>query len=185
MTDRPLTDFEHVLLGLLVDEPRSAYDLKKLFTNSPAAVYQPSAGALVPALRRLERRGLLCVEVTVSAGRRSRRVLHPTPAGRAMHLEWVRQPVKPERVGTDLGLHLMRFVMMEHLVPAEEIRAFLLSLASALEAFVRGMEGYVATSAADLNGRHPLLALRHGIEVHRASLDWARSALADLTAPDA
>lgn len=178
--ERPLTGFEQVLLGMLADEPRSGYDLKKMFTGSPAAVYQPSAGALYPALRRLQRRGLLCVEVTVSAGRRGRRVWHPTEAGRAVHLEWVRQPVQPETVATDLGLHLMRFVMMERQVPVAEVRSFLVGLIDALEAFVKGMGDYVASAGQRLPGRHPLLALQHGVLIHRASLDWARSTLAEL-----
>jgi DNA-binding PadR family transcriptional regulator len=39
---RPLTDFEQVLLGVIADEPRSGYGLKKMFSSSPASVYQPS-----------------------------------------------------------------------------------------------------------------------------------------------
>lgn len=180
MTERPLTAFEQVLLGMLVDQPRSGYDLKKLFTATPAVVYQPSAGALYPALRRLQRRGLLCVEVTVSAGRRGRRVWHPTEAGRAVHLEWVRQPVEPGAVASDLGLHLMRFVMMERQVPIAEVRRFLLGLIEALDSFITGMEDFVASTGHKLPGRHPLLALRHGVLTHRASLEWARSTLAEL-----
>ena len=64
---RPLTDFEQVLLGVIADEPRSGYGLKKLFSSSPASVYQPSPGALYPALRRLEERGLLHAEKQAGA----------------------------------------------------------------------------------------------------------------------
>ena len=180
MTERPLTNFEQVLLGMLVTQPRSGYELKKLFTATPATVYQPSAGALYPALRRLQRRGLLRVEATVSVGRRRRRVWHPTDAGRAAHLAWVRQPVQRDTVGADLGLHLMRFSMMERQVPAAEVRGFLTSLIDALDRFVKDMEDFVASAGPRLPGRHPLLALRHGIVTHRASLEWARSALAEL-----
>jgi DNA-binding PadR family transcriptional regulator len=179
---RPLTDFEQVLLGMLVTQPRSGYDLRKLFTATPASVYQPSAGAMYPALRRLERRGLLRVESAVSAGRRNRRVWHPTEAGRAVHLEWVRQPVRPGTVAADLGLHLMRFVMMEEAVPAEDVRAFLVSLIDALDAFVDGIKGYAAAEGAQLGSRHAMLAFRHAIELHQASLDWARNTLAELSA---
>jgi DNA-binding PadR family transcriptional regulator len=180
VTERALTAFEQVLLGMIVGQPRSGYDLRKLFTATPAAVYQPSAGALYPALRRLEQRGMLCAEVAVSSGRRGRRIWHPTEAGRAVHLDWVRLPVRADTVAADLGLHLMRFVMMEHQLTAGEIREFLVSLIEALEGSVKGMEGFVATEGVQFPGRHPLLALRHGVMVHKASLDWARSALAEL-----
>jgi DNA-binding PadR family transcriptional regulator len=177
---RSLTGFEHVLLGVIADEPRSGYGLKKMFSQTPASVYQPSPGALYPALRRLVARGLLRVEDT-AAGGRARRVYHATPAGRAAHLAWLREPVAPASVGNDLGLHLMRFAMMERELPRREVLAFLESLASALSGFVSGMEKYVASGAQ--TSQHALLALEHGIAVHRASLAWTRSAIKALTPP--
>jgi DNA-binding PadR family transcriptional regulator len=182
VTERALTDFEHVLLGMLVIyEPSSGYDLKKLFTATPAAVYQPSAGALYPALRRLQQRGLIRVEADMSPGRRARRLYYPTEAGQRVHLKWVVQPVRPDTVVHDIGLHMMRFVMMEGKVPRADVLAFLSSLADALAAFVKNMQAFVAAEGPNMPGVHPLLALRQGIEVQQASLTWARTALADLT----
>jgi hypothetical protein len=77
---RPLTDFEQVLLAVIASEPRSGYGLKKMFNASPASVYQPSPGALYPALRRLEERGLLRAEQQVSSGRRAQRLYQVTDA---------------------------------------------------------------------------------------------------------
>ena len=147
MAGRQLTSFEHVLLGLVCASPSSGYDLKRVFAT-PMGVYQPSSGALYPALRRLERKGLVRArEPSGPAGgsARQRRVYEPTPAGRAAHASWLRAPVEPATVARDLGLHLMRFVMM------------------------------------DLPGRHPRLALDHGIAIHRASLRWAEQTVAALS----
>ncbi len=182
MTERALTDFEQVLLGMVVSEPRSGYELKKLFTLTPAAAYRPSSGALYPALRRLEQRGLLRVETATSAGRRNRRVWHPTKDGLTEHLSWLRQPVQPDRIAHELPLHLMRFVLMEDAAPREDVLAFLASLIGGLEQFVKGVEAYADGPGRQLPGRHPLLALRHGIVMHQASLDWARATAAELAA---
>ncbi len=179
---RWLTDFEQILLGFIAREPQSGYGLKKWFNATPASVYQPSPGAMYPALRRLVARGLLCVEETVSRGRRELRLYRMTEAGRAAHLDWLRQPVDPDTVVTDLGLHLMRFAMMEHNLEREEVLAFLKSLADALDGFVSGMEEYVASGAQSAR-RHAELALEHGTAVHRASLEWTRAALAALAEP--
>jgi PadR family transcriptional regulator, regulatory protein AphA len=176
---RNVTDFEHVLLGFIAGEPQSGYGLKKRFSASPASVYQPSPGAMYPALRRLVDRGLVTVEETVSRGRRELRLYHATEAGRAAHLDWLRRPVAAATVVHDLGIHLMRFAMMENQLAREEVLAFLAGLADALEGFVSGVERYVA-SGAQSGRRHAELALEHGIVVHRASLDWARSAMARL-----
>jgi DNA-binding PadR family transcriptional regulator len=179
VAERPLTDFEQVLLGVIADEPRSGYGLKKMFSASPASVYQPSPGALYPALRRLEERGLLHAEKQVSSGRRALRLYQVTEAGLAVYLEWLREPVVPETVGTDLGQHLMRFSLMENYLERAEVIAFLADLGDALDGFVRGMEQFTAARRGTLR-EHALLALEHGIAIHRASLEWVRSATAAL-----
>jgi DNA-binding PadR family transcriptional regulator len=179
---RPLTDFEQVLLGVIASEPRSGYGLKKMFNASPASVYQPSPGALYPALRRLERRGLLHAEEKVSSGRRALRLYRVTEAGRSAHLDWLRQPVVPATVAADLGLHLMRFSLMENQLTREAVLAFLGDLADALDSFISGMERYLVSGALPPR-QHAALALQHGIAMHRASLEWARSAAAALTEP--
>src|SRR5579862_2348858 len=118
MAGRQLTSFEHILLGRLCIEPSSGYGLKRIFAATPMGVYQPSSGALYPALRRLEARGLVQAQaqapapapVNASESARHRRVYEPTQAGRVAHLSWLRTPIEPSTVARDLGLHLMRFV---------------------------------------------------------------------------
>src|SRR5215472_15682454 len=181
MTGRQLTPFEHILLGLICLAPSSGYDLKRIFAATPMGLYQPSSGALYPALRRLELRGL--VQAQATAGRdgksaRQRRVYEATQAGQAVHAIWLRTPIEPTTVSRDLGLHLMRFVMMEHLLGPEEVGTFLRSLADALALLTTQLEQYV--DAAEFTDRHPRLALDHGLAVHRASLAWVERTMAAL-----
>lgn len=182
MAGQQLTSFEHVLLGLVCLSPSSGYDLKRVFAATPMGVYQPSSGALYPALRRLEAKGLVQAKPLdrVSESARHRRVYEPTQAGRTTHVAWLRAPIEPSTVARDIGLHLLRFVMMESEFAPEEVVGFLDSLKDALAAFTAGLERYAA--AAHLDGRHPRLALEHGVAVHRASLQWAEQAIAALRA---
>jgi DNA-binding PadR family transcriptional regulator len=78
---RRLTDFEQILIGLIVAGRSSGYDLKRFFISTPAVVHEPSSGAIYPALRRLEHRGLLRSELALSAGKREQRRYHATEAG--------------------------------------------------------------------------------------------------------
>jgi PadR family transcriptional regulator, regulatory protein AphA len=181
-TTRPLTDFEQVLLGLIAAQPRSGYGLRKLLTTTPASVYQPSPGALYPALRRLADRGLLRAQTTPSSGRRAQRLYSVTNAGRAAHLSWLRQPVDPATVTISRGLLMMRFTFMEDQLTADEVAAFLADLADALESFIATTESYVAADA-EVSQRHAVLALEHGLAVARASLQWALSAREALAEP--
>ena len=98
MAGRQLTPFEHILLGLICQAPSSGYDLKRIFAATPMGLYQPSSGALYPALRRLEQKGLVQAQDPASQdgqSARHRRVYEPTQAGRAAHLNWLRTPVEP------------------------------------------------------------------------------------------
>lgn len=171
---RRLTDFEQILIGLIVAGPSSGYDLKRFFSSTPAVVYQPSSGAIYPALRRLEQRRLLRSKLAVSAGQRKQRLYLATSAGHAAHRRWLCTPVNPATVGRDLGIHLMRFAMAERELAPDEVLAFLDDLADALESFIANMEAFLRDTP--LPGRHPALAVEHGLAVHRASLSWARSA---------
>ena len=183
MTGRQLTPFEHILLGLICTEPSSGYDLKRIFAATPMGIYQPSSGTLYPALRRLEQQGLVKAQAPTGQGSQSarrRRVYEPTQTGRAAHLNWLRTPVEPATVSRDLGLHLMRFVMMENQLPPDEVLMFVQNLADRLRALTAQLEQYAA--AADFPDRHPRLALDHGIAVHLASLRWAEQTVAALSA---
>jgi DNA-binding PadR family transcriptional regulator len=182
MAEDQLTSFEHVLLGLICLSPSSGYDLKRIFAATPMGIYQPSSGTLYPALRRLEAKGLVRAKAPHGAGdsARHRRVYEPTRDGRASHLTWLRAPVEPATVSRDLGLHLMRFVMMEHMVPREEVLGFLHELKDALAALTAGLERY--TAAAHFDELHPRFALDHGLAVHRTSLHWAEHTIAALSA---
>jgi hypothetical protein len=95
-------------------------------------------------------------------------------------MTWLRTPIEAATVSRDLGLHLMRFVMMEPEFSRDEVLGFLDELRDALAAFTADLEEYAAVPQA--GGRHPYLALDHGLAVHRASLQWAGHAIAALRA---
>jgi PadR family transcriptional regulator AphA len=165
-----------VVLAYVVRSPESGYGLKRLFSATPAGVYRPSPGALYPALRRLVARGLITVENDVNQpGHRPRKLYRVTDAGRAAHVDWLRRPIDQATVASDLGLHIMRFAMMQGKVDRQEVLAFLKDLADGLRTFIEGVERYLAEQVPP--GRiYAALALEHGAIVHRASLEWALSA---------
>jgi PadR family transcriptional regulator AphA len=176
-----LTSFEQVLLGMVSIEPSTGYDLKRRFATTSMGVYQPSSGALYPALDRLERRGLIRSEPPPAEGGRPRRLYQLTEDGRQAHLGWVREPVVPETVAQDLGLHLLRFVMMAHVLSPDAVLEFLVTLRSALAGFVASLER--SASAADVaENPYAGLAVEHGLAVHRASLAWAEQAITRVAA---
>lgn len=175
-----LTSFEHVLLGMIRPRPSTGYDLKRQFATTAMGVYQPSSGALYPALDRLERRGLLGSELPPPAeSGRPRRLYQLTEDGRQAHLGWLREPVWPDSVAQDLGLHLLRFVMMADVLPEDEVIEFLAGLRDALAGFVASLEGSVGGMGTAGNP-YAELAVEHGLAVYRASLAWTDQAITRL-----
>lgn len=174
-----LTSFEHVLLGMIFIEPSSGYDLKRRFATTPIGLYQPSSGALYPALERLERRGLLQSEAVRPARGPARRVYRLTADGREAHLAWVREPVVPQTAPQDLGMHLVRFAMMVDVLPDGEVAEFLAGLHAGLASLVTALE---QVSAGPLLGDNlgARLAVEHGLAVHKASLTWTERAMTAL-----
>jgi PadR family transcriptional regulator, regulatory protein AphA len=178
-----LTSFEHVLLGMIFIQPSTGYDLKRRFATTAMGVYQPSSGALYPALDRLQRRGLLASEaLPPTGGGRQRRRYQLTQDGRLAHLSWVREPVVPETVSQDLGMHLLRLVMMPQVLPPDAVVGFLASLRDALAGFVASLEQQLTGAPDAGRDRYARLAVEHGLAVHRASLAWAEHAITQLAA---
>ena len=99
---------------------------------------------------------------------------HVTDAGHAAHVDWLRQPVVPATVGSDLGLHLMRFALMEDRLPRAAIRAFLEDLENALDTFVTAMEHYLA-SGVQAHKPHAELAIKHRRPPRQPGLDPLRA----------
>ncbi len=166
-----LTEFVQVLLGLICMGTSSGYGLKRAFSTTPLGVYQPSSGALYPALARLAGKGLIQRQRPAEPAEPGRRryVYDATPEGRTANMTWIRMPVRPETVSRDLGLHLLRFVMMETLLSKDEVLGWLQDLMEALRS-----SSATSNATACLPPSHAILALDHGIAVQRASLAWAR-----------
>ena len=86
-----LTDDEGTFLALLIRvQPATAYQLSKIYEESPVSNFGTSKGKIYPLIRRLKQRGLLATQ-TVSGDARGTERLACTPAGRAAVRDWVKQ----------------------------------------------------------------------------------------------
>lgn len=99
----------HILLGLLLDEPRHGYDLARAFEPGTAlgAVFYLGSSHLYALLTQLERDGLIRGHREEQGARPPRRTFAITEQGRAEVLAWVDQPVpRPRDVLLDFPLKL-------------------------------------------------------------------------------
>ncbi len=176
MSARPPTSLEYALLGLLHQQPRSGYDLRKVMATTALGNYSTSPGAIYPALRRLEAGGLIRGEIDDSTLMRPRRVFTPSDVGRAVFREWLRAGISSEDVARRFDELMLRFAFHSVLEDARASRNFLLDLAREIDRYVSELEKQrlLLDSGTPVQ---PRLALEAGIEQCRTAARWARKAL--------
>jgi PadR family transcriptional regulator AphA len=81
-----------VLLGLLMSGPRHGYELYRELDRELGCVWELGLSKLYAQLKQLEEAGLVEAQMEPQPSRPARKVYHLTPEGRAVFLEWVRQP---------------------------------------------------------------------------------------------
>jgi DNA-binding PadR family transcriptional regulator len=86
-----LTDHEGTFLSLVLRiEPTTAYQVTKVYEDSPVSNFNTSKGKIYPLIRRLEERGLLRKRM-VPGDRRGTEELFCTEEGKAAVTAWVSQ----------------------------------------------------------------------------------------------
>jgi PadR family transcriptional regulator AphA len=86
---------QFALLGMLMNEPKSGYDLKKFSDKSISHFWSENYGHIYPILKRMKTTGLVKKQVIQRGGKPARHVYHITERGRSIFLEWLKVP--PER----------------------------------------------------------------------------------------
>jgi DNA-binding PadR family transcriptional regulator len=168
------TTLGHVLLGLLHQEPRSGYDLRKVVVSTPMSLFSDSPGAIYPALRTLQAAGLIVVEATARAGRR-RSTFVPSAKGRAAFVAWLRQPPTHDDVTRLWPLMMLRLAFMGGLVAPADVTAFLTRLQVEMVAHVTELEAFLAQHRDQLPPT-ARLALESGISDAKGRARWLTGA---------
>ena len=165
------------LLGVISQKPCSGYDLRKFFSSTPMASFSDSPGSIYPALRRLERRGLIRGQGDKESGRRQRKLFQLTPRGRAEFRRWLRRPITRADVQHHLDSLMLRFAFMDESLGPAATRRFLQALHKELASYIPSLREYLKSnrSAMPLSGR---LALESGILSYETLFRWTKAAIA-------
>ena len=159
-----MTPLSYALLGLVRQLPRSGYALRKVFETTPLGGYSSSPGSIYPALKSLEKAGLLETRAGPSHGKG---LYHLTPQGERELDAWLRAPIG------DVGEAMLRFAFLAEDDP-DAIHAFLDSFEHATEAQSAALRAFLAGDGANGMSLKARLAVEHGRQGLQASADWAR-----------
>jgi DNA-binding PadR family transcriptional regulator len=166
----------YALLGLLQQEPRSGYDLRKIFANTPMGTFSDSPGAIYPALERLAKRGYVRSQVQEASGLRRRRVFRPTASGKRAFKAWQTNTIVREDVIYGVDELMLRFSFMDETASGADAKRFLRGLRSQLAGYIPTLRKYLQKHRASmsLSGR---LALESGIRGYESLFGWGKTAL--------
>lgn len=114
-----LSELEAVVLGLIwQDGPCTPYAVRQVFLRTPSPQWSGSAGAIYPAVQRLEHRGLIRSEAHAQGRRKSRRY-HATPKGLGELRKWLKGSQTDWIVGVPPDPMRTRYRFLGLLPPAE------------------------------------------------------------------
>lgn len=166
----------YALLGLLQQKPSSGYDLRKIFSSTAMMSYSDSPGAIYPALRRLEQRGLIRGSVEAGSGMRRRQLFRLTKLGVAELKKWITRPLVRADVVRGVEEVMLRFAFSEQAVGAPGSVSLLKSLEAELAAYLPALHEQLRAGRAAMptSGR---LALESGIRGYECLLQWTKHAL--------
>ncbi len=179
---RPLrrpSPLECALLALLRQAPQAGYDLRKLFADTPFVHFSDSPGAVYPALRELERRGLIAARTAgagADAGRRGRQEFAVTPAGRTALRQWLKTPVTRAELARPLNTPMLRFAFMEEVLGRAACIAFLDQYETVLAAYVAELAAYRDAHVDAGASRSGRLAFDSGLQAFQTQLAWVAQA---------
>jgi PadR family transcriptional regulator, regulatory protein AphA len=171
---------EFAILGLLAEEPRSGYDIKKEVEERLSHFWSESYGHVYPMLHRLHERELVVKEVEKQEGKPDRNVYHITEEGRKALEAWFAEPPPPIRPRNEFLLRLFfgRHSRPEYLL--RDIRRHGDGVKGAL-ARLRAVKARIESEA----GGHPdrvywELVLENGLKALGALAEWSDEAEARL-----
>jgi len=177
MTPRKIPPLGYALLGLLHQKPASGYDLRKIFASTSMKTYSDSPGAIYPALRRLEREGMIRGTVEEESDLRRRQVFRLTPRGFAELKKWIALPITRDDLVSGLKAVMLRFAFSEKAVGASASLEILESIEDALGPHLQDM-GEKLEKMRRFAPTSGWLALECGIRSYKCLLEWTHYAIA-------
>ena len=122
-------DVQSVLLGLLMKKSMTGYDLKKAFSISFSFFSGLSYGSIYPALKKMEKQGMISKRLEIQDGAPNRKVYTITETGKRAFLDALRAPFTFE---LPKSTFLMKLFFFAHL-PREERQALALRHLDSIE----------------------------------------------------
>ncbi|WP_068776602.1 PadR family transcriptional regulator [Paenibacillus sp. FJAT-26967] len=169
-------NIQTVILGFLTKESMTGYDMKARVDQSVSHLFEASFGGIYPALKRMEKEGLVDKEIQFQEGKPNRNVFAITDKGRQSFMDYLLSPLAQNGQRSDF---LLRFFFASH-VPDCLILSWLEQ-----ECFrqQKALQGLLSMKAAQEKNPeadpYRMKTLDFGITQVRLGLEWAEKELTE------
>ncbi|ETI66761.1 PadR family transcriptional regulator [Neobacillus vireti] len=99
-------NIQDVILGFIYEEPMSGYDIKQMMENSVSYFFDASFGAIYPALRKMEKEGLVEKQVIQQDGKPNKNLFVITESGKEQFQHYLNSPVNPTITRSDILIRI-------------------------------------------------------------------------------
>jgi len=174
-----LSELEAVVIGLVWSEgPCTAYAVRRIVQKSLSTQWSGSAGAVYPAVQRLERRGWIRAEATLR-GRRPAMQLSITAAGRAALRSWLGPPLDAAAAGLPVDPLRTRLRFLEILSPTRRL-GFIQQVRAKLTDDLQSVEADYQLSLQQESSPFRRAMVRGAMKMAQARLAMIEELIADL-----
>ncbi|MDB5055634.1 MAG: transcriptional regulator, PadR family [Bacilli bacterium] len=134
----PSMKAQDVILGILMNGSKSGYDIKKDFETVFSYFYDASFGSVYPALKVMEKEGLIKKEILIQEGKPNKHMYSITDMGKEAFHSYLGSPVARDIVRSDISTRLF----FGHFAEPELVVSWITSIINQYEESLRTIEQY-------------------------------------------
>jgi PadR family transcriptional regulator, regulatory protein AphA len=171
----------HVLLTMLLEKPATGYELTQTFEEQLRYFWQATHQQVYRELAGLLADGFVKVSTVAQDDKPDKKIYRIARAGERALSEWLRTPPAHRPVNDGVLIRLLSADLLgrkEIIVMLERERQNRQSRLSEYQAIERTIFPSGATGKMDLRVRGKYLALRKGIRMEKARMEWTEEAIA-------
>ncbi len=95
-----------IILGILLKNPATGYEIKEKFSTSFSNFYNASFGSIYPILHKLTQENKVAFKMVVQEGKPNKKIYSITKKGKIAFQQYLRQPVEGEKIKWDFMVRL-------------------------------------------------------------------------------
>ncbi|MEK3761245.1 PadR family transcriptional regulator [Paenibacillus sp. FSL R7-0337] len=167
---------QDVILGILMKEALTGYQIKQLLENVFSNFYSSSYGTIYPTLTRMEKEGLITKENVLQDGKPNKNLLNITPKGRECFNTYLLAPLEGDSIRKSdfmMRLYFGEFVGYDKVI---------VWLKEAQEASNHKLDQLLEQYSLYKDEMHPaqIICIQIGIEEYKAKLTTIAEGLVSL-----